>query len=57
MAEGQGSSVAHSGHDGPGPVSKKAKKERHFEQREIITKNKNKGEVDAKLGSVLSSLF
>lgn len=36
--------------------SKKVKKERHFEQKTVVTP-KGQGVIDAKLGSVLDSLF
>lgn len=40
-----------------GRATKKAKKERDFEQRTVVSQNKGNGTVDAKLGSVLDSLF
>ncbi|KAK9897003.1 hypothetical protein P389DRAFT_168708 [Cystobasidium minutum MCA 4210] len=50
-------SAADAGEEDEARPSKKAKKDREFEQRSVVSQNKGSGVVDAKLGSVLDSLF
>jgi ESF2/ABP1 family protein len=52
---GNGDGHGH-GHGGSEKAAKKPKKERDFEQRSVVHAAKGAG-VDAKLGSVLDSLF